>query len=95
MDVSHVWTPQWLRDDIFLKWYRDIIFAKNQDEKDKALVVFEDAEVPLHPSLLKMILKQNWRGQDVGISAALAHTEEGQSPFTMADLTEDDVAYMQ
>jgi len=47
------------------------IFTRNQNEKDKALVVanaisksfiFEDEEVPLYPSLLKMILKRDWTG---------------------------------
>jgi len=89
-------------DDMFPKWYRDI-FARNQNEKDKALVVanaisesfiFEDAEVPLYPSPLKMILKRDWTGQDVGKRATLAHTAKGLSPFAMVDLTEDDVAYM-
>lgn len=95
--------PDGCGDDMFPKWYRDI-FAKNQDEKDKALVVahaigksfiFEDAEVPLYPALLKMILKRDWTGQDVGKRAALAHAAKGLSPFAMVDLTEDDVAYMQ
>jgi len=61
-------------DESFPKWYRDI-FAKNQDDKDKSLIItnpisksfmFEDAKVPLYPSLLKMILKRDWIGQDVG-----------------------------
>jgi len=90
-------------DECFPKWYRDI-FAKNQDDKDKSLIIanaigksfmFEDAEVPLYPSLLKMILKRDWTGQDVGKRAALAHTAKGLSPFAMVDLTEDDVACMQ
>jgi len=80
------------------------IFARNQERKDKALVVanaisksfiFEDAEVPLYPSLLRMILKRDWTGQDVGKRATLAHNARGLSPFKMVDLTEDDVTYMQ
>jgi len=95
--------PENCGDECFPKWYRDI-FAKNQDDKDKSLIIanaisksfmFEDAEVPLYPSLLKMILKRDWTGQDVGKRAALAHTAKGLSPFAMVDLTEDDVACMQ
>ena len=51
-------------DAAFPKWFRDL-FAKNQDEKDRAHIIshaiertfmYEDAEVPLYPSLVKMIL---------------------------------------
>jgi len=95
--------PEGSNDGSLWKWYRDI-FAKNQDDKDKSLIIansigksfmFEDTEVPLNPSLLKMILKRDWTGQDVGKRAALAHTAKGLSQFAMVDLTEDDVACMQ
>jgi len=97
--------PENCGDECFPKWYRDI-FAKNQDhDKDKSLIIanaigksfmFEDAEVPLYPSLLKMILKRDWTGQDIGKRVVLAHAAKGLSPFAMVDLTEeDDVACMQ
>jgi len=57
---------------------------------------FQDAEVPLYPSLLlKMILKWDWTGKDVSKWVALARAAKGLSPFAMVDLTEDNVAYMQ
>jgi len=95
--------PENCGDESFPKWYRDI-FAKNQDDKDKSLIIanaigksfiFEDTEVPLYLSLLNMILKRDWTGQDVGKRAALAHVAKGLSPFAMVDLSEDDVACMQ
>jgi len=92
--------PDGYGDNMFLKWHRGI-FARNQDEKDKDLVItnaisklfiYEDAEVPLYPSLLNIIIKWDWTGQDVGKRGALANTAKSLSPFAMVDLTEDDVA---
>ena len=89
-------------DDAYPKWFRDI-FAKNLDDKDRIIIIataieksimFEDAEVPLYPSLLKMILKRDWTASDVGKRAALVHAAKGLSPFAMMDLSEEDIATM-
>ena len=57
--------PENCGEEAFPIWYRDL-FAKHQDEKDKGLILaaaidpsfmFDDAEVLLYPSLVKMILK--------------------------------------
>jgi len=59
--------------ETFSKWYRDL-FAKHQDEKDKGFILaaaidksfmFDDAKVPLYPSIVKMILKRDWTASDV------------------------------
>ena len=90
-------------DAAFPKWFRDL-FAKNQDEKDRAHIIshaiertfmYEDAEVPMYPSLVKMILTRKWTGNDLGRRPAYIHAAAGLSPFAMVDLTEDDVALMQ
>jgi hypothetical protein len=90
-------------DAAFPKWFRDL-FAKNQDEKDRAHIIshaiertfmYEDAEVPLYPSLVKMILTRKWTGNDLGRRPAYIHAAAGLSPFAMVDLSEDDVALMQ
>jgi hypothetical protein len=90
-------------DEAFPKWFRDI-FAKNLDTKDKTIIlgsaiessyVFEDAEVPLYPTLLKMILSRDWTGQDVAKRPALATAAKGLSPFAMMEFSEDEVAFMQ
>jgi hypothetical protein len=90
-------------DAAFPKWFRDL-FAKNQDEKDRAHIVsnaiertymYEDAEVPLYPTLIKMILTRKWAGNDLGRRPAFIHAANGASPFAMVDLTEEDVALMQ
>ena len=82
--------------DNFQKWYRDI-FAKHQDEKDKAQVIvtyikkysiFDDSEVPLYPTLVKTILKHDLTASEIGKMEALVNLERGLSPFAMVDLTE-------
>ena len=84
------------------KWYRDL-FHRHQDEKDKQNIItsaikqtsfFEDAEVPLYPALVKMILKQDWLAGDLGKWAAYVNATKGISPFAMLDMTEEDVAIM-
>ena len=56
------------------KWFRDL-FAKNQDEKDRAYIIshtiertfmYEDVGVPLYSSLVKMILTRKWMANDLG-----------------------------
>ena len=54
--------------------------------------MYEDAEVPLYPSLVKMILTRKWTGNDLGRRPAYIHAAAGLSPL---DLSEEDVALMQ
>ena len=54
---------------------------------------YDDAEVPLTNSLIKMIIKRNWRGKEGNvIRPSLINASEGLSPFALADLSEDEVA---
>ena len=94
--------PEAYTEDVFPKWYWDL-FGKHQDEKDKAQLIslaikkswiFEDAEVPLYPGLIKTIQKRDWSASDLGKRAALVNAARGLSPFAMVDLTEEDVARM-
>jgi len=89
-------------DDCFPKWYRDL-FEKHLDDASKAQIIaeaidknwiFEDAEVPLYPGLIKTILNRDWCASDLNRRAALVNAAKGLSPFAMMDLTEDDVAEM-
>ena len=56
--------------------------------------IFDDAEVPLYPALVKTVLKRNWAASDLGTRAAFVNAMKGLSPFGMLDLTEDEVADM-
>ena len=56
---------------------------------------YDDADVPLTSPLLKMIIKRSWTGKDGNINrTSLLHAMEGFSPFTMLDLSEDEVALL-
>ena len=90
-------------DECLPKWYKDL-FAKHQDEKDKAQVIataivkchiFDDAEVPLYPTLVKTTVKKDWTASDIRKRATLVNVVMGLSPFTMLDMTEEVVALMQ
>ena len=79
-------------------------FAKHQDEKDKAQVistaigkcyVFDYAEVPLYPTLAKIIVNRYWTASDIVKMAALVNAARFLSPFLVVDLTEEDVALIQ
>jgi len=89
-------------DECFPKWYRDL-FEKHLDDVSKAQIIaeaidknwiFDDAEVPLYPGLIKTILKRDWTASDLNRRAAFVNAAKGLSPFAMVDLTEDDVAEM-
>ena len=89
-------------DSAFPRWFKDL-FEKNQDDKDKMGVLsqaiessfyYDEAEVLLYPTLLKMILKRDWTSGDIGKRAALVNATKGLSPFAMVDMTEEDVAIM-
>ena len=89
-------------DECFPKWFRDL-FDKHQDDISKnqliadaidATWIMEDADVPMYPTLLRMIRQRNWTGGDLGKRPALVNASAGLSPFAMMDLTEEDVAEM-
>ena len=80
------------------------MFAKYQDKKDKAqviataiekLYIFDDAGVPLYPTLVKTIVKIDWAASDIGNRVALVNAARGLSQFPMVYLTEEGVAHMQ
>ena len=54
---------------------------------------FEDAEVPLTSTLLKVAAKRNWTGKEANINRhSLTNATEGLSLFLLLDLNEDEVA---
>lgn len=56
---------------------------------------YEDAEVPLTYSVLKMVCKRNWTGKEGNVNRpSFVNSTEGLSPFLLLDLTEDEVATM-
>ena len=94
--------PPSASDDALPQWYLDLC-EKNLDDKDKAQVIayqmestwiFDDAEVPLYPALVKTIRKRDWVASDLGTRAAFVNALKGLSPFAMLDLTEEEVADM-
>jgi hypothetical protein len=55
--------------------------------------VYEDSEVPLTSTLLKMASKRNWTGKEGNINRpSFINATDGLSPFMLLDLTEDEVA---
>ena len=90
-------------DKQFTKWYKEL-FLKHQDQKYKAQVISTaikkccicgDAEFLLYPTLVKAIVKRDWTASYIGKRAALVNAARGLSPFTMVDLTKEDVELMQ
>ena len=60
-----------------------------------ATTYFDNVEVPLTASLLKMVVKRAWAGKDGNINRpSLLHAMDGLSPFAMIDLNEDQVAML-
>jgi hypothetical protein len=56
-------------------------------------VRYEDAEVPLTNTILKMAVKRNWLGREGNIDCpSLVNAGSGLSPFIVVDKTEDEVA---
>ena len=54
---------------------------------------YEDAEVPLTNTILKMAVKRNWLGKEGNIDCpSLVNAGSGLSPFIVEDKTEDEVA---
>ena len=54
---------------------------------------YEDAEVQVTNSILKMATKRNWAGKESNINRpSFAHANEGLSPILMLDLSVDEVA---
>ena len=79
------------------------MFEKRQDEKEKTQVIaieiekcyiFDGAEVPLYPTLVKKIVKRDWTESDIRKREALVNAERGLSPFLMGYLIEEDVVLM-
>ena len=81
-------------DECFPKWYREL-FAKHQDKKDKSQVIttaiekcyiFDDSEVPLHPTLAKIIINRNRTASDTRKRASIVNYARRVSPFVMVYL---------
>ena len=72
-------------DDHFPKRYRDLL-ALHQEEKDKSQVIataiknyyiFDDSEVPLYPTLVKMIVNRDWTASYIGKRSELVKMRNG------------------
>ena len=58
-------------------------------------VFYNNADVPLTSSLLKMVIKRAWTGKDGNVTQpSLVHAMEGLSPFLMLDMSENKVAQL-
>ena len=54
---------------------------------------YDDAEVPLTHSVLKMVCKRNWTRKEGNVNRpSYVNANEGLSPFILLDLSEDEVA---
>ena len=51
-----------------------------------------DAEVQYTPDILKIIKKQDWMGFDTNKRPLFVNELKGLAPFSMVDLTEDEIA---
>ena len=85
------------------KWFRYLI-GKNQDEKYQAHIIshaiertflYDYAEVPLYPEFMKVILTRKWTENDLVKHSAYINDAAGISPYSMMDLSSDDVESMQ
>ena len=61
-------------------------------EATECIWVFDNAEVSLYPSLIKIISKLDWAVSDLGKRASLINAEKCISPFTVIDLSEKDIS---
>ena len=56
---------------------------------------YDDSDVPLTAPLMKMIIKRSWTGKDGNMNIpSLLHAMDGLSPFTMIDLSKDEVVML-
>jgi hypothetical protein len=68
--------------------YKKIIIRKHIMSHSR----YEDAEVPLTNSILKMVAKKNWLGDEANVTCpSLGNAGAGLSPFIVLDIDEDKV----
>lgn len=84
------------------QWYNDL-FRKNQDKKDRDMIVakalsarprFEDYKIKTYPEMKKMIIERNWVGHEAGMIPRFAYACYGLTVFALQDFTDDEVADM-
>ena len=56
--------------------------------------MFEDAEVPLYPVLIKTISKWYCTASDLGKRSSLVNAAKGISPFVLIDISKEDIDVM-
>ena len=76
-------------------WYQECA-AKGTSEQYKLIIIqkfimntyfYEDSDVPLTSSMIKMVMKRAWTGKDGNINwLSIIYAMEGLSPFLMQDL---------
>ena len=86
--------PEWIR----------LCAAKGTSDSYKKIIIrkhimtnfcYEDAQVPLTNTILKMASKKNWLGNEANVDCpSLVNAGDGLSPFIVLDLDEDEVATM-
>jgi hypothetical protein len=84
------------------QWFQDCA-AKGTSEQYQLTIIrkwmmnncyYDDADIPMTATLLKMIRKRAWCGTDGNISRpSLVNAMEGLSPFAMQDMDENAVAH--
>ena len=88
--------------EAFPGWFK-ALHGKHLDDKDKINIIaetlqhtsnYEDAEVPLYPTLLKTIKARDWTAADMGFTPSYLNAAKGLSPFAMIDFTLEDIAVM-
>lgn len=81
-------------------WFQHL-FLKNQDDKDRDMIVaqtlsqsprFDEAKIPIYPELKKMIMSRKWAGGEAGGTPRYPYACYGITPFAMLDLNEDEIA---
>ena len=71
--------------------YRSIIIQKCVMSN----TLYDDADVPLTAPILKMIINRAWTRKDGNMNRpSLRHDMDGMPPFTMLDLSKDEVAML-
>ena len=100
--MKNVWTGRYSGRRKISEIVKELL-VKHQYKKYKAWVIataiekcyiFDNAGVPLYPTLVKTVLKRDWTSSDTGKRSALVNSERGLSPFVMVDLIEEYMALM-
>ena len=88
-DEQHL--PSWFKE-IQDKKFSEHSKAMFIDDAISSNMCYKDADVECTPDLIKVVKKRDWMGGDTSKHLLFANAMKGLPPFTMLDLTEDEVA---